>query len=363
MAWSDREWILDGAAVRVSMIGFDDGTETAKTLDGEAVKDINPDLTAEDYISAATGLAENRNISFMGLSPTGKFSIDDKLAQEMLSAGNQNVNVLKHYISGTDLTKRDRARWIIDFTGFDLRQAEQYEMPMNHLLTQVKPFRDNHRNKALQEVWWQFEATRSGMVKALGTVSRQLMTSLTAKHRFFVWVPSAARAANTVVAITREDDYMFGMLHSNIHVAWALRKGATLEDRPRYNNSATFETFPFPWSPGREDTAHPAHAAISHAAKQLHEERHAWQNPDGYSEKQLKDRTLTNIYNALAVFRGRDSMNTKSAAADFAPRLNQLHQTLDRAVCDAYGWEHDILNDDEEILRRLLALNLERAGV
>lgn len=78
--------------------------------------------------------------------------------------------------------------------------------------------------------------------------------------------------------------------------------------------------------------------------------------------KDLKDRTLTNLYNALQVFRGLDSMKTKAAAADFAPRLDELHRTLDEAVCDAYGWEFGILDDDEEILRRLLALNLERAG-
>ena len=200
------------------------------------------------------------------------------------------------------------------------------------------------------------------MVSALRGKSRQLMTSLTAKHRFFIWYPSEARAANTVVVIARDDDYMFGMLHSKIHVVWALRKGATLEDRPRYNNSTTFETFPFPWPPGAEDTAHPAHARISAAAAQLHQERDAWLNPPGMSETELKDNTLTNLYNALQVWSGLDSMKTKPAAADFAPRLDQLHRELDQAVCDAYGWEYAILDDEEEILRRLLALNLGRAA-
>ncbi|MDE2908564.1 MAG: class I SAM-dependent DNA methyltransferase, partial [Chloroflexota bacterium] len=362
MAWSDREWILDGAAVRVSMIGFDDGAESAKTLDGVVVNEINPDLTGTDYISAALRLEENRDLSFMGLSPTGNFSIDENLAQEMLAADEQNAEALRRYISGKDITARDRLNWIVDFSELDLRQAEQYQIPLRHLLDHVKPYRDNHRNKKLQEYWWQFEATRSGMISALGSVTRQLMTSLTAKHRFFVWYPSEVRAANTVVAIARDDDYMFGMLHSSIHVAWALRKGATLEDRPRYNNSTTFETFPFPWSPGHEATSHPAHRRISAAAKQLHEERDTWLNPQGLGEKHLKDRTLTNLYNALAVFRGRDGMKTKEAAADFAPRLDQLHLELDRAVCDAYGWEVAILDDEEEILRRLLALNLERAS-
>lgn len=362
MAWSDREWILDGAAVRVSMIGFDDGGESAKTLDGVVVNEINPDLTGTDCISGALSLEENRNISFMGLSPTGNFSIDDNLAQQILAEDDQNLDVLNRFISGTDITNRDRAKWIIDFTGFDLYQAEQYEIPIRHLLENVKPYRDNHRNKRLQEYWWQFEATRSGMINALGSVTRQLMTSLTAKHRFFVWYPSEARAANTVVAIARDDDYMFGILHSMIHVVWALRKGATLEDRPRYNNSTTFETFPFPWSPGQEDESHSAHAAISAAAKQLHEERDTWLNPPDMSENELKDHTLTNLYNALAVFREHDSMKTKPAAADFAPRLDQLHHELDKAVCDAYGWEYDVLNDQEEILRQLLALNMARAA-
>ncbi len=364
MAWSDREWILEGAAVRVSMIGFDDGSESAKSLDGQAVNEIHPDLTGTDYISAALRLKDNRNISFMGLSPTGNFSIGDDLAQEMLAIDQDNAKVLNRFISGTDITTRDRAKWIIDFTDFDLRQARQYEMPMRHLLDHVKPYRDIHRNKKLQEYWWQFEATRSGMLRALGSVTRQLMTSLTAKHRFFVWYSSEARAANTVVAIARDDDYMFGMLHSRIHLAWAFRKAAWLGkgNDSRYTNTTTFETFPFPWPPGDEDTSHPAHIRISRAAAQLHEERHAWLNPADLSAKELKDRTLTNLYNALNVFRGLDSMKTKPAAANFAPRLDQLHRELDQAACDAYGWEYDVLDDEEEILRRLLALNLERAA-
>lgn len=39
---------------------------------------------------------------------------------------------------------------------------------------------------------------------------------------------------------------------------------------------------------------------------------------------------------------------------------NQLaHRKLDHAVLDAYRWPHDLI--DEEILSRLLALNLDRA--
>ena len=167
---------------------------------------------------------------------------------------------------------------------------------------------------------------------------------------------------HTLHVVAREDDYFFGVLHSSIHVLWAVRMGSTLGPAPRYNSSRTFKTFPFPWSPGHEDTSHPAHAAISVAAKQLHEERDAWLNPEDLSAKELKDHTLTNLYNALQVWRGLDDMRVKPAAADFAPRLDELHRALDEAVCDAYGWEAALLDDEEEILRRLLELNLARAG-
>ena len=55
-------------------------------------------------------------------------------------------------------------------------------------------------------------------------------------------------------------------------------------------------------------------------------------------------------------------MKVKTSAGEFAPRLDEFHWALDEAVCDAYGWEYALLDDEEKILRRLLALNLARAA-
>ena len=112
-----------------------------------------------------------------------------------------------------------------------------------------------------------------------------------------------------------------------------------MEDRPRYTPTTTFETFPFP-RPDDEQRE-----AIAAAAKRLNELRENWLNPEGATEAELKKRTLTNLYNARPTW------------------LDHAHQTLDRAVWAAYGWQEDASEtDDETILRRLLALNLERAG-
>jgi hypothetical protein len=64
MAWSDRPWVLDGASVRVSMIGFDDGTQKDRALDGSLVPNINPDLTAGIDVASARTLTENVNLCF-----------------------------------------------------------------------------------------------------------------------------------------------------------------------------------------------------------------------------------------------------------------------------------------------------------
>jgi hypothetical protein len=118
--------------------------------------------------------------------------------------------------------------------------------------------------------------------------------------------------------------------------------GTSLEDRPRYTPSTTFETFPFPWPPGSEPEGDARVEAIAEAARRLVELRNNWLNPPDASEADLKKRTLTNLYNARPTW------------------LDNAHAALDKAVFAAYGWPGTLT--DAEVLERLLALNLARAG-
>ncbi len=144
------------------------------------------------------------------------------------------------------------------------------------------------------------------------------------------------------MVFARSDDYFLGILQSRSHEVWALGQGTSLEDRPRYTPTTTFETYPFPWPPGKEPAGDPRVTAIADAARDLVAKRDAWLNPPGASEGDLKKRTLTNLYNARPEW------------------LQLAHRRLDEAVFAAYGWPADL--SVEEILARLLALNLERAG-
>ena len=346
LAWADRPWVLNGASVRVSMVGFDNGAESERTLDGLPAGAIHADLTGELNLTAAHRLAENMGIAFMGDTKGGAFDIPGTLAREMLAApvnpnGRPNSDVVRPWVNGLDVTRRPRDIFIIDF-GASMSEADAslYEKPFEYVKKHVKPEREKSRSTRAE--WWLHERPRPDLRASVEPLSRFIVTPTVAKHRLFTWLAHPTLADHQVIAIARADDYFFGILHSRAHELWALRMGTSLEDRPRYTPTTTFETFPFPWPPGHEHTDDPRVKAIGEAARALVEKRDAWLNPAGATAADLAKRTLTNLYN------------------DRPSWLDGLHRTLDAAVLAAYGWPATLA--DAEVLERLLALNGGRAG-
>jgi SAM-dependent methyltransferase len=347
-AYSDREWVLDGATVHVSMIGFDDRTEVIRFLDGNTVDKINPDLSSQTNVTQANRLNENEGVCFMGPSAKGPFDIDEDLARKMLDArGNPNAkpnsDVVKPVASAVDLVQNSRNKWTIDFGMMNKTEAAGYEMPFEYVRKNVYPIRSQNRRAAYAEKWWQYAEARPGMRTALKGRSRFIATPGVAKHRVFVWMNPNVLCNQGTLVFARDDDYFFGILHSKVHELWARSTGTQLREADsgfRYTPTSTFETFPFPWAPGKEPKSDPEVQAISQAAKELVEQRDRWQNAEGLSEAEKKKRTLTNLYNARPTW------------------LDLAHKRLDEAVFAAYGWKSDL--SDEEILEKLLALNLER---
>ncbi len=377
MAWSDRAWVLAGAAVRISIVGFDDGSQTNRYLDDIATENINPDLTPSVDLTQARVLRENPHISFIGVQPGGAFDLPETEAQALIQKDRKNADVLRPYYNAADITGRWSHRWIIDFgPHMSETEAANYAEIFSQVVENVKPARITVNRKNHRDNWWRHAEARPGMREALTGLKRYLVTPMTAKHRIFTWLDKNALASNLLVVIAVDEDYFFGLLHSYVHECWTLRLGTSLEDRPRYSPTATLETFPFSAPPGTEKRDSDAYQTIAAAAKQLHEERELWLNPpdllalgaeaDG---KTLRERTLTNLYNALVAHRTGQTNGERltAAAREFAPRLAYLHNTLDLAVLTAYGWQDladrlRTLPGDEELLRRLLALNRQRAA-
>jgi type II restriction/modification system DNA methylase subunit YeeA len=118
--WPDEPWAQEGAAVRVSMIGFGHGMPEQR-LNGVAVGQINADLTAGDVdLTKAVRLKENAGVAFMGDTKGGAFDIPGEIAREWLRMplnpnGRPNSDVLKPWRNAMDVTRRPADKWIIDF--------------------------------------------------------------------------------------------------------------------------------------------------------------------------------------------------------------------------------------------------------
>lgn len=351
-AYSDREWIQEGVAVHVSMIGFDDRTEQVRFIDGVQVLDVNIDLTSGTDLTRAKKLPENRNIAFMGITRGGPFDLPPEVAQRMLAAPlnpneRPNSDVVRPWVNASDISGRSRNYWIVDF-GVDMpkEEAALYEAPFEYIKEHVKPVR--RKSRTTRTEWWLHERPRPEMRKALSGLARFLVTPLVSKHRIFAWLTSSIVPENLLYVFARDDDYFFGVLHSRPHELWSLRQGTQLREKEsgnRYTPTTTFDTFPFPWPPGQEPADDPRCEAIAEAARELNEKREVWLNPPNAEAATLKTRTLTNLYNARPTW------------------LQQAHEKLDRAVFAAYGWDYDeVSGDEEEMLRRLLALNQARGA-
>ena len=450
-AESNRDWVLAGANVHVSMVGFDDGTQSDKFLDGKTVNKIQPNLSSlASDISTAAKLEANSRTGFIGTTKKGPLDITEATALAILRSPNPNSrpssDVVVPYLNAEDVVRRNENFWIIDFpVSLTEAEAARYEAAFEHVKTHVYPLRVNHREDVQRKFWWRLARPCPDVKQALEPLGRFLVTSIVSKYRLFAWTRVPVNPDHALAVFAREDDWFFGILHSHLHEVWALKQGTRLETRPRYTPTTCFETFPFP-SPGHLHPPEPApvnppprsqkrpepdrfyaenlaaknyfmgkeepppygsspktpgghRAAVAAAASELNELRESWLNPpeltverilefpgsvdgpwsryidpasirdvevvprvedatpllvgtvkyprleprDADCAAQLKQRTLTNLYNERPGW------------------LDLAHKKLDTAVAAAYGWPADL--SDEQILERLLALNLERAAV
>lgn len=378
-AWPDEDWVNEGAAVRVSMTACSIAEMPECKIRGQIVDGIYTDLSAKSAeiridASKAKKLKENMNISFIGTQKNGPFTLPGTDARNLLLAplnpnGRSNADVIRPWANGMDITRRNSDTWIIDFgVEMSLADASLYEAPFAIVERNVKPTREHVRRKNHREKWWLYGESRPGLRQAISKNNKIIVTSMVAKHRFFVWLPAKQIPENLCVVIAKEDCTTFGIISSKYHVLWSLKLCTWLGkgNDPRYTPSTTFETFPFPAGmtpdiPAEQLQSNPKAQAIAEAAKKLNELRENWLNPpdlvdrvpevvEGYPDRiipkndaaaqTLKKRTLTNLYNEMPTW------------------LKFAHEELDNAVADAYGWPHDL--SDEEILEKLFALNQQR---
>ncbi|MBE2203679.1 MAG: class I SAM-dependent DNA methyltransferase [Chthoniobacterales bacterium] len=363
----DHPWVdaADGAAVRVAMtVGCAASESIANARLGSAGYGENDPVTfcevprigsSLDVVSVhekIQPLESNASMCFQGVVPAGDgFKLDADELMALGYAADSLPTVIRRYIIGKDLVQHPETRYIIDFFGVSAADAlDRYPQLYQRLRDRVYPERAENKRASYREKWWIFAEPRPAMRHALAGLSRFIVTPYTAKYRPFVFVSGDTMPDAMAYAIASDDGAVLGALSSRAHAVWALATGGTLEDRPRYNSSATFFPFPFPTATEAQQTQ------IRNLAECLdtHRKRQQAQHPK---------LTLTDCYNVLEKLRAGTPLNKKEQVTHeqgLVSVLRQLHDDLDAAVADAYGLPPNAT--DEAILAHLCALNAQRAG-
>ncbi|MDX9975426.1 MAG: class I SAM-dependent DNA methyltransferase, partial [FCB group bacterium] len=367
----DHPWVdsSEGAAVRISMTVAERGEFSGKLAEVvaenptekgdidvqliERVGVIQNDLTIGANVASAVALEANSIICYPGVKVSGSgFIIDEDQAKALGYGNDPEIEAhIKRYISGRDLNQVSRNKLVIDLYGLTEAELRQrFPQLYQWVFERVKPEREGNRDQLVRTQWWIHGRPRPELRKMLVGLDSYIATVETSKHRIFVSLKSDILPDNTVIAVGLQDDYYLGVLSSHVHVTWALAAGGRLEDRPRYQKALCFDPFPFPTPTDAQRTR------IRELAEQLdaHRKRQQAQHPR---------LTLTDMYNVLAKLRAGEPLTDADRRVHeqgLVSVLRQLHDELDTAVLEAYGWPADLA--DDAILERLVALNAERAA-
>ncbi|MBD1943587.1 DUF559 domain-containing protein [Coleofasciculus sp. FACHB-712] len=348
-AIADHPWTNEGAAVRIAMtVGQADSSNIVQVAQlGTVVQEVDaetPEDSAEQVevivknvgsifshlkaganIASTISLKSNASICCPGMKLHGMgFCVTQK------EAINLESEVIYPYLNGRDLLQSTRNSLVIDLYGLSEKEVfERYPKVYQWVRERVKPERDQNNRAIYRQNWWIFGEPRTNFRPALKDLSSYITTVETAKHRVFVFLAHDVVPDNMLIAIALDDAYFLGVLSSKIHVTWALAAGGTLEDRPRYNKTRCFDPFPFP-----EPTLE-LKQKIRELGERLdaHRKRVQAQHPDV---------TITAMYNLVEKIRAGVELTDKDREFNnkaLVSTLKQIHDELDVAVFEAYGWE------------------------
>ncbi|WP_317208267.1 class I SAM-dependent DNA methyltransferase [Rhizobium halophilum] len=386
MAIPDHPWTKvtrDSAAVRIAMTVAEAGKHDGRLLEvtaEEAVETdspvilfeerrgrINPDLTIGVDITTASKLKAGEGICAPGMKLHGAGFIIERPTAIKWGLGSRPgiERHLREYRNGRDLMDRPRDVLVIDLYGMtDDQVRARYPEIYQHVKLEVKEkilIKDGKEMKVGRDWnnrdyrrlnWWLFGENVPELRKALSGLSRYIATVETAKHRTFQFLEEAILPDNMLVVLASDSPFLLGVLSSRPHTAWVRVCAAQLGPTPRYSKTICFDPFPFPAATDAQK------AAIGAIAEEL----------DAHRKRVLAEHphlTLTGLYNVLERLKGGaapDDLDAKERRIfdeGLVLILKELHEKLDAAVADAYGWPVDLA--EEEVLARLVALNKERA--
>ncbi|HEY9707294.1 MAG TPA: DNA methyltransferase, partial [Oculatellaceae cyanobacterium] len=401
----NHPWVdtIDAAAVRIAMTAAEFGEKSGilrKVISEEKIgEEINIQLTIEKgqiyedlrvgaNLTYSMSLKSNSLIASTGLLLGSRgFVLTVEEAEKFQKSQPSERSIIFPLRNGEDLTEHTRKVFVIDTHAWSESELMSQAPEIYQCLREkVYPERQTNRDKRLRTYWWLFRRSNERVRSSISGLARYIATSETAKHRTFIFLEKEIRPEHKLVVIGSDDAFLLGVLSSSIHVKWALAAGGNrgVGNDPVYVKTKCFDKFPFP------DPTPEQKQKIRDLGERLDAHRKQVQ-------AQHPDVTITGMYNLLEKMRAGEPFTDKDREYNdkaLVSTLKQIHDELDAAVFEAYGWldppqpplERGEKNSsessnstresnqseppfsrgaggisDDEILERLVALNAERA--
>lgn len=349
------------AAVTVSVVHLAKGEPSkaiTPSLDGISVEVINSRLLPRPERPEPVALVSNIGCAFQGFIILGiGFTLEREEKSILCPPGSANLKCISPYIGGAEVNTsptQSFERYVIDFGTKSIEEVESWPELLEHVRQQVKPDRDKQSRKHLRDKWWQFAETRPTLRSSLDKLERCLVTSRHQPHLAFSFQPADRIFSEALYVFPIDTFSAFAVLQSRIHEPWVRLLSSSLEDRLRYAASDCFSNFPFPHIDPKSVIE-----AVEVAGSDLYKARAMFMAQSNQG--------LTKTYNAL---------NDPECDDERIVELRSLHEAMDRAVLDAYGWteievppycpqsleeQAKVEAFKDEVIDRLYVLNAKRA--
>jgi hypothetical protein len=319
-------------------------------------------------------LRSNASLVFQGVIPIGDGFKLNRAEIDALSAADRSLpSVVKPYVIGTDIVRVAQPKWIIDFFGLSETQArDRHPALFQRVLTTVKPVRDQNREPSRRAKWWLFARSNEDMRAAKSGLLRFIGTPDTSRHRVFTFLDGDVLPDAQVYCIAHEDPLVLGVLSSSVHGSWVVRVAPRLGvgNDIRWKPKDVWTPYPFP----HDDSG--LSSELTSRIRNLAEKLEAHRKRQQAAHPGL---TLTGLYNVLEKLRTEEPLSAKEKLIHeqgLVSVLRSLHDELDAAVLQAYGWsdlapmlaDHRAAASDaraaavDTLLERLVALNARRAA-
>jgi hypothetical protein len=361
-AVSSQKWSGE-AAVYVSIVSWKKGDENRmksiyfandkEELILHETPKINSSLSLKTDVTSAKVLECNRKPKMVFLGQThghDGFLLPVVKAQKIIKKHPNYIEVLKPFLTGDELVASKNSqpkRFVIDFTLKDINEASSFKELYKIIEKEVLPEREAKAKKQKEEnelitakkknantnkhhinfynKWWKLSYGREDLLKKCKSILSYIVCSRVTQRPIFEFISSKIHPNDALMVFVFEDNYSFGIIQSNLHWLWFTEKCSSLGGTYRYTSNTVWDTFPWPQNPSEKQIE-----KIANIAKTLRDERNAIMEKNKSS--------LRDVYRILE----KPGKN----------KLKDLHNDLDSAVIEAYGFDAKI-----DTLQQLLELN------